>query len=408
MQNSNSNPVLTACQSAIADDNVELCIEIMLENYPGDKTILSLSGQAKALWKERINGIIAYDAYSTTRSKIRNSLLELITDLERLEKTRKTTPAENSGKEAPTAAENKVKEIEENPFLVGVHERILVVKCKGTPTDWERIFPETRYSHVGFMEYKKEIPEGFSNPDVIIFDDLNCPGLLGNENEIIRLAEAMPLAYLLYVGDTGKNPIKDRKDRASQAIFGRMNNANSRLTVPARLNELLEFRKNFGPPLTTMILENMKDKLPLKVFISYSHRDEDWKNELDIHLATMKRQGLINVWQDRRIKPGAEWDETIKAQLEQSHLILFLVSPGFMASDYIQDYEVPLAISLHREGLARVVPIFIKHVEWKGAVFGKLQGLPRDEKFLDTQENKDRGLATVAKELRELIGDWYN
>lgn len=45
---------------------------------------------------------------------------------------------------------------------------------------------------------------------------------------------------------------------------------------------------------------------PLQVFISYSHRDEDLREELDIHLANLKRQGKIQAWHDRAIEAGAE------------------------------------------------------------------------------------------------------
>lgn len=150
----------------------------------------------------------------------------------------------------------------------------------------------------------------------------------------------------------------------------------------------------------------MKDKLPLRAFISYSHRDEDYKNELDLHLAAMKRQGLLRVWQDRQVKPGTDWDEETQKQLEDSHIIFFLVSPSFLASRYIMDAEVPRAMELHHSGRAKVIPIFVKHVDWKGTEFSRLQGLPRDEKFIDTHPNKDQAFATVARELRELIENW--
>lgn len=400
MQNIKSNPILTACQAALADDNIEQCITILMENFPGNNHVISFSGQAKGLLNKKWQGILNDDAFTTERNKIRHSLLEFLDSLKEL------NGVATKSEESKIPSNNERKELEASLILSGIHERILIVKCKNSPTDWERIFPDTRYTHVAFMKYGEPIPVGFSNPDVVVFDDLNCPGLLGNKNEMRRLAEEMPTSYLLYVGESGGNPFQDSKLKEEQAIFARMNHANSRLTVPSRLNELLEFRKNYGQPLTTIILENMKDKLPLRVFISYSHRDEEWKNDLDIHLANMKRQGLISVWQDRKILPGSEWDEAIKKQLEESHLILLLLSPGFMASEYIQDKEVEFAMSLYHAGKAKVIPVFVKHCEWKGAVFGKLQGLPRDERFLDTLPNKDQGLATVAKELRELIENW--
>ena len=65
------------------------------------------------------------------------------------------------------------------------------------------------------------------------------------------------------------------------------------------------------------------------VFFSYSHRDEALRNELEIHLSALKRQGLIDTWHDRRIGAGKEVDHSISEHLEKAHIILLLVSPYF-------------------------------------------------------------------------------
>ena len=418
MENTKYTLLRTNCYEALVVDNLEKCLEILAENLLNNKEVIAYQGALQGLLRDNRRSLISRNEYRLERNQLRAALIDFVSILkdeatiedteraavetkERIEKVGEEIK-ERMGK-AIVETSNRSEKVEIS-MLNGIHDRILVVKCKESPTDWERIFPDTRYSHIEFMTYGQQTPREFINPDVVIFDDLDCPGLLGNRENIKQLSIEFSLSHLLYVG--AKNPFQDSKPKDEQAIFARMGNANSRITVPGRLNELLEFRKNYGPPLSTIILENMKDKLPLKVFISYSHRDEDWKNDLDMHLSTMKRQGLIDVWQDRKIAPGAEWDDEIKKRLEASHLVLILLSPGFQASDYIQDDEVPRALSLHAAGQAKVVPIFVKHVEWKDAIYGKLQGLPRDEKFLDTFPNRDQGLATVAKELRELVENW--
>ena len=63
-------------------------------------------------------------------------------------------------------------------------------------------------------------------------------------------------------------------------------------------------------------------------------------------------------------------------------------------------------MDLHHSGKAKVVPIFTKDIDIKGSPFERLQGLPRDAKFLASQPNRDQILATVAKELRELVENW--
>lgn len=58
------------------------------------------------------------------------------------------------------------------------------------------------------------------------------------------------------------------------------------------------------------------------VFFSYAHKDEDLRDELEIHLAALKRQGVIERWHDRRIIAGEPTDRTISTHLEEADIIL--------------------------------------------------------------------------------------
>lgn len=138
---------------------------------------------------------------------------------------------------------------------------------------------------------------------------------------------------------------------------------------------------------------------PLNLFISYSHQDESFKKALDTHLTMLKRSDKIATWNDRAILAGTEWDQEIKDQLKQAHIILLLISPGFMASQYIWETELKLAMERHERKEASIVPIFIKDVVWKGAPFGKVQGLPRDAKPVAKAKNDK-----VWKEVAEGVG----
>ncbi len=88
--------------------------------------------------------------------------------------------------------------------------------------------------------------------------------------------------------------------------------------------------QNVGGPCRFRDIDEMTS-----VFVSYSHKDEEFQNQLQIHLTMLKRQGVIDVWHDRRVDPGDEIDPTIGAALEEAQVILLLVSPDFLASDYL-------------------------------------------------------------------------
>ena len=82
----------------------------------------------------------------------------------------------------------------------------------------------------------------------------------------------------------------------------------------------------------------------MEVFLSYSHRDEDLRNELEKYLSILKRQGVIDVWSDHRIGPGEEIVGQIDQHLESADVILLLVSSDFLDSDYCYDVEMARAM----------------------------------------------------------------
>lgn len=149
----------------------------------------------------------------------------------------------------------------------------------------------------------------------------------------------------------------------------------------------------------------------LTVFYSYSHKDEDLRDELETHLKIFERRGLIESWHDRRIPPGTEWKGQIDASLERAHLILLLVSADFIASDYCYDVEMRRALKRHDAGAARVIPIIVRDCKWQCAPFNQLQALPKDGRAVRLWPDRDsawrdvaEGIERALEELREATG----
>ncbi|MDZ8081239.1 MAG: toll/interleukin-1 receptor domain-containing protein [Nostoc sp. DcaGUA01] len=142
---------------------------------------------------------------------------------------------------------------------------------------------------------------------------------------------------------------------------------------------------------------------PVKVFFSYSHKDEALRDELATHLILMKRQGIIEAWHDREISAGSEWANAIDDNLEVADIILLLVSANFMASDYCYDKEMTRAMERHETRQARVIPIILKPTDWNGAPFGKLQALPKNAKPVTTWQNQDEAFLNVAQGIRAVV-----
>jgi O-acetyl-ADP-ribose deacetylase (regulator of RNase III)/flagellar basal body-associated protein FliL len=125
---------------------------------------------------------------------------------------------------------------------------------------------------------------------------------------------------------------------------------------------------------------------PVSVFISYSHADQKLREELEKHLIILRRQGVIETWHDRKITAGTEWRDAIDEHLISARLILLLISPDFMASDYCYETEMQHALQRHESRQARVVPVILREVMWDKAPFAKLAALPTDGKAVKTWE----------------------
>jgi tetratricopeptide (TPR) repeat protein len=142
---------------------------------------------------------------------------------------------------------------------------------------------------------------------------------------------------------------------------------------------------------------------PVEVFYSYSHKDEWLRDELETHLSLLKRTGVIADWHDRRITAGTEWAGQIDEHLESAGVILLLISADFLASDYCYDIEMKRALERHESREARVIPIIIRPVDWRGAPFGKLQALPTDGKAVTSWPNRDEAWTNVAQGIRTAV-----
>jgi internalin A len=146
------------------------------------------------------------------------------------------------------------------------------------------------------------------------------------------------------------------------------------------------------------------DKNPLvKVFYSYSHKDEALKDELDTHLILMKRQGLIASWHDRCILAGQEFAQEIDTHLQSADIILLLVSVDFFASNYCYQTEMTTALEKHQKHEAVVIPIIVRAVGWQDAPFGKLTALPTDGNAVTIWSDRDTAWTNVSEGIKQVV-----
>lgn len=141
-----------------------------------------------------------------------------------------------------------------------------------------------------------------------------------------------------------------------------------------------------------------------EVFFSYSHKDEELRDELEVHLAQLKNEGILEAWHDRRIPAGDSFDDAISSHLERADIILLLVSPYFLASRYCYHIEMTRALERHEAKEARVIPVILHPCDWHSAPFARLLAMPRDGKPVSKYPNKHDAFLEVAQAIRAAAG----
>src|SRR5437667_3791510 len=107
---------------------------------------------------------------------------------------------------------------------------------------------------------------------------------------------------------------------------------------------------------------------PTEVFYSYAYEDESLQKMMETHLIILQQQELITTWHKGKIEAGTEWKQEVALHLNSADIILLLLSPYFMVSELCYGVEMKKALERHERGQARVIPIILRPVNWKGTV----------------------------------------
>ena len=143
----------------------------------------------------------------------------------------------------------------------------------------------------------------------------------------------------------------------------------------------------------------------IKVFLSYASEDRKLKDALTKHLSSMKQQGIIKDWHDSEIIAGSEFKAIISAYLNTSDIILLLISPDFIASDYCTSVEMIRAMERHETGEARVIPIILRPADWLGLPFARLNPLPTNGRAVTLWHNIDNAFLDITRGIRKVVDE---
>lgn len=167
-------------------------------------------------------------------------------------------------------------------------------------------------------------------------------------------------------------------------------------------NSLIASHGGPGGAVSLADVPGTKTPPALHVFVSYSHQDEEIKNEFLKHLSPLKRRNLIADWHDRKIEAGTQWEHIISENLKNADIIVLLISIDFINSDYCYDIEMETALDRESAGQAVIIPVIARSCMWKQTRFSAFQALPTDGKAIATWPYRDEALTVVAEGIQQV------
>lgn len=139
----------------------------------------------------------------------------------------------------------------------------------------------------------------------------------------------------------------------------------------------------------------------VKVFISYSHKDKQLKENFFDHMSPLVRADKVTVWNDSAIDIGSDWNDEIIESLKNADLVVCLVSSSFIASDFCYLKEFTEALDDHRNGLKKVIPVRVRRCFWDPLPIAKIQSAPSD--WITSCENQDEAWTEVIQRISEYV-----
>ncbi|WP_227686929.1 COR domain-containing protein [Spirosoma arboris] len=167
------------------------------------------------------------------------------------------------------------------------------------------------------------------------------------------------------------------------------------------INDLLE-----GVDVTNRAT-NVGRSQTVNIFISYAHEDVQYKDELMKSLKPLIRQDKIQVWQDFEITAGQRWNDEIMGHLERAHIVIALMSPDFIDSDFCYSIELANALKAEARGEKTIIPIQVRPSAWEDLrPIGAIQGIPA--KPVTKYSKRDDGWMEVYKGVGRALDRWQN
>jgi MinD-like ATPase involved in chromosome partitioning or flagellar assembly len=238
------------------------------------------------------------------------------------------------------------------------------VKLEGIYKDWlpvsikvDEFIQATKVPYITYFSFGEKLPvleQSLSDTSGLAYAYENLAGLLANK---LMDADALLFSRDRFIYDSRKN------------------------------------HNNFKRPI------NRGETNTIKIFISYSRKDEIVKSELMSHMSVLTKKHNVSIWSDDYLLPGDDWNDVIEKNLVDSDIILLLISPDYLRSKFTA-YEVTQSFKLKK----RIIPIIIRQTnEFFESTMSKLYALPRNMVPIEEFENRSQAFTDITSEIERVI-----
>jgi len=271
-----------------------------------------------------------------------------------------------------------------------------------TFNDLQRIWNEIKAIEFYESELRAKIYSFFEKIDldcqviVLIFSDFHLIADIIHDKEI----------HILNKISSSNNPIKfwiisDTKidcnsSKLREKFFNSFKVAND-----LQKNTIFKCANSINKPLISSYNPINMEKI--KLFISYAHADEKQKNRFVQLLNELTINGLLEEWSDQKLTPGLKWDKEIKRKLEESQIVLFLITESFFQSDYINDVEIKNTIDRYNKNEVLIVPIILDECNFKCSALKEYQALPKNAQPISSWNSEIEAWLDVIAGLKRSI-----
>ena len=142
-----------------------------------------------------------------------------------------------------------------------------------------------------------------------------------------------------------------------------------------------------------------------RVFISYSHDDKKWRDDLDTRLKPYLRDGPIISWSDEQINAGSKWFDDIKSALADTKVAVLLVTPNFLASDFIHEHELGPLLKEAEQGGVKILWVPVRASSYQKTALKDYQAVLKPDKPLAkmTGAERDQAWITICEEIEHAV-----